>query len=213
MRELDFLPKWYPELRTRKRRLKVQAWTSAAVVCGMVLWYSLCVRHVTAAQQEASGLTQRLDQAHLQLQKVDELMELQRALRPQDQVMESIGMPVEMTRILKLIEEGMTPQMGLVELNIDGVDRVKLPKGIPTPKAGSKPAVAAKDLVERKLDISVRGVAPSDSEIADFLHSLSKLKYLDNVAMSYARDRADSGHIMREFEITCSIDLNKAGAN
>lgn len=212
MREMDFLPKWYPELRTRRRRLKIQVWASIALVCAMALWQTVCVRRVLAAQDEATTLSTRLEQSHSQLLKVDELMDLQRSLRPQDQVMESIGVPIEVTRIMKMIEECLSPQMGLMDLSIEGVDRINLARSIPVPRAGQTP-LAASALVERKLGITIRGVAPSDTEIADFLHALGKLKYLDAVTMSYTRDRTEDGHLMREFEVTCSLDLNKAGGN
>jgi hypothetical protein len=44
-------------------------------------------------------------------------------------------------------------------------------------------------------------------DLANFLAGLSNNPYFEQIAMTYARDRSDSGHTMREFEVTYVVDL------
>jgi hypothetical protein len=57
----------------------------------------------------------------------------------------------------------------------------------------------------------VHGVVPTDVDFASFLAKLSTVPYFENVAMIYAKDRSESGHVMREFEVTFTVSLNQEG--
>jgi hypothetical protein len=52
-------------------------------------------------------------------------------------------------------------------------------------------------------------VAPSDVDLGDFLARLAGIPYFSDVAMGYSRDRTDSGHVMREFEVAFNINLDE----
>ena len=58
------------------------------------------------------------------------------------------------------------------------------------------------DSVDRKLRVRLQGVAPTDTDVANFLSGITNVPFFEQVAMTYSRDRSDSGHVMREFEIT-----------
>ena len=53
------------------------------------------------------------------------------------------------------------------------------------------------------------GVAPSDVDLANFLTGLTGVPFFDNVAMTYSKDKAQEGHLLREFEVTFSLNLNR----
>jgi hypothetical protein len=46
-------------------------------------------------------------------------------------------------------------------------------------------------------------------DLANFLGELSKMPFLEQVNVSYSQDKVDSGHRMREFEVTFSMNLNQ----
>ena len=55
MRELEFLPAWYPQLRERKRLVRLQAYmTVAAGSAGLCLWVYLI--HGNTARERAASL-------------------------------------------------------------------------------------------------------------------------------------------------------------
>jgi hypothetical protein len=65
-------------------------------------------------------------------------------------------------------------------------------------------------MTDRKLKVKLVGIAPSDVEVANFLAGLTGRSFLDQVAMTYARDRVSDGRVMREFEVTFVINLSGA---
>ena len=63
------------------------------------------------------------------------------------------------------------------------------------------------------MKVKIQGVTPTDVDLANFLGALSSVSYFENIAMTYARDKGENGHIMREFEVTFSMNLNAPPAN
>ncbi len=63
-------------------------------------------------------------------------------------------------------------------------------------------------VMDRNLRVRLQGVAPTDVELATFLTELNKVPFLEHVAPTYARDRREAGHVLREFELTFTINLN-----
>jgi len=59
----------------------------------------------------------------------------------------------------------------------------------------------------RQLNVRLNGVAPTDVDLANFMMRLSGVRFFENVSMSFAKDRSEGGHLMREFEITFSLNL------
>ena len=46
MREVEFLPAWYPQVRRRRRLVVLQAWMTLAVLIGLGAWMTLAGRNV-----------------------------------------------------------------------------------------------------------------------------------------------------------------------
>jgi hypothetical protein len=57
----------------------------------------------------------------------------------------------------------------------------------------------------------MHGVAPTDTDLGEFLHKLTGRPYFRNVELLYSHERQDRGHLMREFELTFTMEL--AGIN
>jgi hypothetical protein len=49
--------------------------------------------------------------------------------------------------------------------------------------------------------------------LSDFLTGLTQFKFLDQVSVMYAKDKMDSGHVLREFEVTFTMSLNQPVVN
>jgi hypothetical protein len=67
--------------------------------------------------------------------------------------------------------------------------------------------------VDRRMNVRLRGVAPTDVDLAEFLKRLNEVPYFENVAGFNAKDRSENGHMMREYEITFAINLNAPAEN
>ena len=53
MREVEFLPEWYPAVRRRKRMVAMQAWATLILICVLGLWTVMSQQRVAARERVA----------------------------------------------------------------------------------------------------------------------------------------------------------------
>lgn len=201
MPELEFLPPWYGLARRRKRILLLQVWTTLLLVAGLGCWLTLAKRNVSIAEASLATLNSQLQQLRSDLVKLDQQLELKRELVVREQVNAKLGVPIDMTRLLSTLERIMPREMSLVELNIDLDEQIKTSS---LGKTGKK----VEPQLDRRLKVRVLAVAPTDLDMVNFLTGLSGVNCFEQVAPTFARDRVESDHMMREFEVTFLINLN-----
>jgi Tfp pilus assembly protein PilN len=208
VREPDFLPAWYPTVRRRRTILIVQSWATLAIVLiGTFLVFSKH-NHANAAQANLSQLLAAMDHTRSDLKRLDDLLALEAKWRQRDQVLMKLGMHVESSRLLNKLAEVLPNEMAILDLDL-GIEEEKL-KVSPLVKATE----AAKNVpVDRRMKVRLHGVAPTDVDLSNFLRDLSSITYFENVTMSYAKDRSQDGHMMREFQVEFTINLNGGAVN
>ena len=221
MREIEFLPDWYPKVRKRKRMVALQAWVTLILMCGLGLWMLLVQRNVQAREIELKGLRSDLDQSETELARLEDLLQLQRQLGQQDQIFVKIGRPVETTKLITTLEQMMPSDMALLDLTLETEEPNRNGGGGSSYSGsnyggGSGGGLAARAAREKeqesaKLRFRMHGVAPTDTDLGEFLHKLTGRPYFKNVELLYSHERQDRGHVMREFELTFSMEL--AGIN
>ena len=204
MPELEFLPNWYPQLRRRKRWLVLQAWGSLLLIAGLGAWTMIASRSVHAQEGRLATLVIALSRTEAQLHQLDELLTLEKQQRQQVLVLDKLGAHVEGARLLARLEETMPNEMALLSLSFQISEQ---PRPLAALAAGAPRSGPA---LERRLGVTLKGVAPTDVDVANFLARLSAIPFFEQVAMTYAKDRSDNGHLMREFELTFNIALGPA---
>jgi hypothetical protein len=135
---------------------------------------------------------------------MERLEMLRRQLRQQAEVLTKLGIHVETGRLVTKLGDATPPSLSFLSLNIDtdeipvqlsAADRAGL-------KEGSRPPV------DRRLRVRLQGVAPTDLELATFLTDLNQTSFFERPALTYVKERRESGHVLREFEVTFTINLN-----
>src|SRR5690242_2983547 len=160
MRDLEFLPDWYPKMRRRKRAVVCQAWGTLLIAAILGIWMLKANRDVHAKQRELADVGSSLTRSVGEVERLKQLVELHNQLKDQDRVFAMIGRPIEMTRLLTTLEEAMPQDMGLVDLSVVTEDV----------KPDSLTAKAQQDKgANRRVKMRMQGVAPTDSELANFL--------------------------------------------
>ena len=214
MREVEFLPSWYPKVRQRRRMVALQAWITLVLVCGLGLWILLVQRNVHAREIELASLRTDLNQSETELQRLEDLLQLQRQLGQQDQIFVKIGRPVETTKVITTLEQMMPSDMALLDLSLETEEPNRSVGGGANYSGGGglmARAAREKELESPKLRFRMHGVAPTDTDLGEFLHKLTGRPYFKNVELLYSHERQDRGHVMREFELTFNMEL--AGLN
>ena len=80
MRELEFLPEWYPKVRRHRRRLALQAWITLILICGLGLWMLLVERNVHAREVELGSLRSDVTESEVEVERLKDLLKLQQQL-------------------------------------------------------------------------------------------------------------------------------------
>lgn len=201
MRELEFLPAWYPTLRRRRRHVAIQAWLSAAVVIALFAWVVLSQRNVRAAASGLSSLQNQLLLANEKVKQLDELQALKRQMSQQAQVVNQLGPHVPVARLLDVLDEMMPKDMAILDLDVGTEEQVRPPTGPP----GDAPGQLA---VVRRLKIDIHGAAPSDVEVGYFMDRVAAIPKATEPLMT-SKDRVENGRQMCDFQVTFYIDLNQ----
>jgi Tfp pilus assembly protein PilN len=194
MRELEFLPSWYPQMRRRRRYLVYQAWFTILLVAGAVTWVFFSEHTVQVAEASLSSLRELKDETNQELQELGEVRQVKRQLSQQAQVVDRLGPRISTGRILNELQDLMPANISLLDLTIEAQGK------------GKTDAAASSDVSDGQLRVVIHGVAPSDTEVGDFLAKILTTRHLSGVAMNYLRDRSDDARTLREFEITFNIN-------
>jgi Tfp pilus assembly protein PilN len=203
MRDLEFLPAWYPQTRRRRRLVFLQGWLTVVLVLGMGAYLALADRNITNDERALGSLRAQLLQSDSQLVEMDKLDGLRRQLSVQAQIQSRLGYYVAAGTMMHTIDGLMPRQMSLVALNLENDERVE---------NSAIAAAKADPVVDRRLKVRIQGVCPTDVDLANFIAQLSGVSFFEQVAITYAREKADGSHLMREFEVTFYINLNVGGA-
>jgi hypothetical protein len=203
MSDLEFLPNWYNLRLARRRFVKYQAWGLALLVCMLTAWSVASQRNLHAKQRALRSLSDDLDQKHNEKKILDEQLSLRQELQQREELISSLGFPVEMTRLLQTLDSVMPKEMSLTFF--DCVTE-ETPRPI-TSVAGVKPGTEKGRQMDRRLRIKIQGVTPNDQDLGALVYGL-QMPFFDQVVLTYSRDKVDSGHKFREFELTFSMQLN-----
>jgi hypothetical protein len=212
MRELEFLPAWYREAHRRRRIFVYQTFATLVLVCGAIVWTHMSGRNISSAQAAMTTYQAQLQQRKGELKQLDEQLRLKNELAQQQKINEAMGVTVEMTRILATLASVMPREMTILDMSIDTEETVRQIK-TPTDARAALKAGTQKPtpVVDRRLKVRLLAVTPNDVDLANFLTGLSTIKSFEGTFMSFAKDRAEDGRIMREFQVTFYVNLNQHG--
>ncbi len=206
MREIEFLPDWYPQTRRRRRMVILQAWLILLLVAGMGTHLVLADRNIKVAERSLAALQSQFDQTNAQLAEMDKLDAMRRQWRQQEQLLSRLGLYVEACKAIDTLDALMPKQMSLTGIQLDNEEKVD------TSAVATAAGRAGEQVVDRRLKVRLQGVCPTDVDLANFMTQLSTVPFFDQVGVTYAREKADNNHVMREFEVTFALNLNAGGS-
>src|SRR4051812_19437119 len=199
MHDLEFLPDWYPQTRRRRRLVLLQGWLTMVVLFGLGGWILLAERNIAVAEDSLRALKGQLSQTDAQLAEMDKLDVMRKQLSQQNQILSRIGLYVEACAMVHRVDSVMPRQMSLTAIRLENEEKVD---------NSAVQVVKGDQAIDRRLKVTVQGVCPTDVDLANFMTQLAAERYFDMVNLTYAREKSENNHVMREFEITFSINLN-----
>ena len=204
MRELEFLPAWYPLTWQRRRLIILQGWLILTLVAGMGTYLAMSDRNIHTDLDSRSTLQAQLDQTNAQLAEMDKLDAMRRQLRRQEKIVSKLGFYVYACKAIDTLDSLMPKQMSLTGVQLDNEEKVDT-------SAVQQAKGTADAPVDRRLKIRMQGVCPTDVDLSVFLNQLAAVPFFDQVNVTYTRQKQQNNHVMREFEVSFALCLNGNG--
>ena len=207
MRELEFLPSWYPQVRRRKRLVVLQIYMTVALVATLAVSTALSRRSVQAAEQALAQVEAKLTESRSELKALDELLALDTELVYRQEVLAKVGPHVDAARMIATLDEVMPADMAVLDLSFE--TEQPQPQAPVTSLAGARAAQKSAQAPPppKRVRVKLIGVAPTDVDIASFLTKLTAKPVFDSISMTRSKERPENGHVMREFEVTFGMEL------
>ena len=202
MREVEFLPNWYPQLRRRRRVVALMAWVTVGLLAGMGSWVAVTQQKIHTRHTRLVQLDGELQRSREELKDLDNLVTFEKKLKERAQVLNKVGFHVEAARLLATLDEVMPKSASLLEVSFLTEEKQ------PVTLVAAKAAQERDRVADRRLNVRVSGIAPTDVEVADFLTKLTGKPFFEDVRMTGSMPRMEAGHMMREFEVYFSMNLN-----
>jgi hypothetical protein len=200
MRELEFLPTWYPNLRRKRRVIVFEAWLALGIFACLGVWLILSAHSVIAQESLLTVRQQQLTQSNYDLQKLAELQSLKLQMSEQAKLMARLGPNVPMARLMDTIEQQLPKGIALRDVTVE------FQKGL-KPQTARNGAVTSEP--QPSYVVNIHGVSPSDVELGDFMTRLAKtIPHWVGGAMGET-DAHEEGHLLRDFNFSFSMRLNE----
>lgn len=204
MRELDFLPTWYPAIRRRKRQTLLQLWLTGLVAIGLCVWQLMAHRNIERKERQAESVVADLSQTRATLKVLEEQASLKQKLQVQDEMLAKIGTHIEASRMFDAIDKAMPKDMSLISATLETEEL--------TNTAAKTDSKSAAPKLDRRLKVRLEAVAPTQLDLANFLAALTNVPIFEDVTPTWAKDQIQNDHLMRRFEVTFNINLDPSGA-
>jgi Tfp pilus assembly protein PilN len=201
---MEFLPAWYPQTRQRRRLVHLQGWLTLLLVAGMGAHMVLADRNIRTAETSLAALKAQTTQNDAQLVEMDKLVAMQRQLRQQEQIVSRLGVYVKACNLMDTLDAAMPKQMTLTLIQLENEEKVDTSAVQAAKGTGDAP-------VDRHLKVKIQGVCPTDTDLTNFMSQLGTVPFIEPVNLSYLKEKPENGHVMREFEISFSLNLNGSG--
>lgn len=207
MREIEFVPPWYAATHRKRRLLKLQLYCTIVVALALATW---SISQAQAIEGGNEVLVQRRQELEVSSYRVRERQEQDR-LRAQYQLQRrvgaSLGLNVESSRLIRLLEQSLPKEASLLEIIVETSERnIPLSQRATSAKGGKTPPE-----VERLLNVKFKGVSPTHGDIATLLENLRKSGIVSDLLLDYARDRVDGDYLMHEFSVRFTIGIDAEG--
>ena len=205
--EIDFLPERIISARNRKRRIAREAYLAAICLAGLIALGYVRTARIARAEAQIAALEQRRANLDAQLALRSELEQQQKALAVMRMITTDLGSRTHVLDVLAELEAVMPEGISLHELSLETVE-VRIP--VDTTHEAPRPRLAAgaqvkTEITEKRIQLRLTGLSPTDIEIANFIAQLSASPLFEDVTMGYARTEEFQGRLARRFQAGCLV--------
>ncbi len=218
MSQINFLPDSFLQHRRRRRSAVRQYALLAVVAAGMIGWYFSAQNRLERLNDYARSLEELAATTAMQKTQALQLGEREKALVRRVQIQRELSPPIDLSEVIAVIT-GILPE----SVALDSLAVTQQPPPIQQPqvstpssktktksKSKTKPAPApTSDQPWHYLNVELRGVAPSGSDMANIVGSLEEHPLFDQVRPGDSRSVERNGFKVSEFAIKFRVPLDR----
>lgn len=206
MATINFVPDDYIEQRQSSRTNLLYLMLLTAMLGAIGVTFGFIKMRQRNVQSELATLNERMSKAHEQIAQLEELKAKSKTMMKTMVMTAELLEPVPRSVVLASLTNDLPSGVSLVELKLDTkeIHKPVSPK-VPATQYDGKSAAAAAEPAEPQVQtetaLSLKGIAPSDIQVANYIANLSKSILLDNVELVESRELEIEDVKFREFRL------------
>jgi Tfp pilus assembly protein PilN len=208
MATINFVPDDYIEQRQSSRANLLYLMLLAAMLGAIGVTFGFIKMRQRSVQTELAKLNTRMSKAQEQIAQLEELKTKSKTMMKTMVMTSELLEPVPRSVVLASLTNDLPSGVSLIELKLDTKEIHKpaartAAKG--TPKGGKNGAEPAEPEIKTQTNLNLKGIAPSDIQVACYIANLSQSILLDDVELVESRELDIEGAKFREFQLKALI--------
>ena len=211
MSKIDFVPDDYIQQREGNRANLTYLVLLAVLMSAICVTFSIIKIRQRAAQNELAALVQQMSQAHKQIAQLEELKIKSKTMMRTMVMTAELLEPIPRSVILAALTNNLPGGVSLLETKLSEKEIIRAApaKASQYQAAGAK-AAAQQEPPQKGFEttIEIKGIAPSDLEVAAYIAQLSGSFLFDSVALVESKEHKIKETRFREFKLKTMIARN-----
>ena len=210
MSTINFVPNDYVQQKQSNRANSLYLFLLLAVLCGIGATFSVLKMQQRSVRSEMLEISREMSAARDEIAKLEELKEMSNTRMKVMMMSASLLEPVPRSVLLASLTNNLPGSVSLLELNLDEKDPPKViapaqTKGAKAKSSQAKPAATETKIPEPEILLELKGLAPSDIEVASYIANLSGSILFDQVQLIQSNEKIIDGIHFREFRLKARI--------
>jgi Tfp pilus assembly protein PilN len=211
MVKIDFVPNEYIQQRQSSRANFMYLVLFMVLMGALAITFSIIKVRERSVKSSLTVVEAKMVEAHGQIAQLEELQAKGKAMMATMGMAAELLEPVPKSVILACLTNNMPSGVSLLELKVTAKE-TKAPVSsttsasqyqAATAAANTSPTVSKEKLLETHIEI--KGIAPSDIEVANYIARLGGSVLLENVALVESKEHKIDNTEFREFKLTAIV--------
>lgn len=213
MGNINFVPNDYVEQRQSSRANFLYLMLLTAMLGAIGITFGFIKMRQRTVQTELATLNTRMSEANQQIAQLEELKTKSKTMMKTMVMTAELLEPVPRSVLLASLTNNLPSGVSLTELDLKTTEtKIYAPAKKKAPANASKGAEAKAEPerpeIKTETNLDLKGIAPSDIQVASFIARLSSSIILDQVELVDSRELEIEGIKFREFRLKAQLKPN-----
>lgn len=211
MATINFVPDDYIEQRQSSRANLLYLMLLTAMLGAIGVTFGFIKMRQRTVQSELAVLDARMSKAHEQIAQLEELKTKSKTMMKTMVMTAELLEPIPRSIVLASLTNDLPSGVSLIELDLDTKETKVMKPAKKKTDTGSQynktEANAEADMPQAVVEttMNLKGIAPSDIQVAGYIANLSRSILLDNVELVESRELEVEGVKFREFRLKAML--------